>query len=105
MDPVIEIGLARIRQHRRHVWIVFAGYLPVVGSIGLALRALGVDSKWPGMIAAFAYMALWLGIAGRVTFADCPRCGELFHGTLFFINPWARKCWHCGLSLRHSSRA
>jgi hypothetical protein len=44
MDPVIEIGLARIRQHRRRVWIVFAGYLPVVGSIGFALRAIGVTS-------------------------------------------------------------
>jgi uncharacterized protein (DUF983 family) len=50
-------------------------------------------------------MALWLGIAGRMTFAECPRCGELFHGKFFFNNPSARSCVHCGLPLRISSRA
>lgn len=105
MDPVIEIGLARIRRHRRHVWIVFAGYLPVVGSIGFALRALGVSSEWPVMTAAFSYMALGLGIAGRVTFAECPRCGERFHGAFFFSNPWTRACVYCGLPLHNSSGA
>jgi hypothetical protein len=27
----------------------------------------------------------------------CPRCGKRFFTTLWYRNPFARKCVHCGL--------
>ncbi len=49
---------------------------------------------------AVPYIAIaWLGLfvfAGmRVGWCKCPRCGNRFHSTRFWHNPWTQKCLHC----------
>jgi hypothetical protein len=105
MDPVIEKGLAHIRQVRRQTWIVWAGGPPVVASLATGLHALGVETDLPGLFAGYAYLALFAAAAVRADRARCPRCGEPFHRRGFFGNPWTRTCLHCGLPLRNPKPA
>ena len=35
----------------------------------------------------------------RTVLSPCPRCGYQFFSTLFWTQPWARACIHCGQEL------
>src|SRR5215203_5743947 len=92
-DTVMLEGLHRIRIRRRCVWIVFLLFIPVCL---LAVRLFGEKA---GPYAALFWMAVFAAIVLRVDLSKCPRCGNRFHATEFWHNPWARKCMHCRLRL------
>lgn len=86
-------GLHAIRVRRRCVWIVLALFFPVCL---LALRLFGEKA---GTYVALSWMLVFAVASLRVHFSRCPRCGDLFHSTGSWHNPWVRKCMHCGLRL------
>lgn len=95
----IEEGLTRIRRRRELLWLLFFTFLPGTVLVGnLLVRATG----WAGGSSAVGY--LWMAAIGaciwRVGATRCPQCGERFHETPVLVNPWARRCMHCGLPLR-----
>ena len=101
-DAEIEAKLAEIRRWRVHVWVIWLGYLPVVGSIVMLLKQMGVDDDIAAPWIAIPYMLLFAAAGARVGLARCPRCGERFHSRFLWNNPWTRSCLHCQLPLRSS---
>jgi hypothetical protein len=92
-ETVMLEGLHRIRVRRRCLWIVFLLYIPVCL---LAVRLFGENA---GLYSALFCMLVFMVAVLRVDFSRCPRCGNRFHATDFWHNPWARKCMHCRLRL------
>ena len=76
------------------MWGMWLGFVP----IGVFVSSFEI----PGLSAVFApaWMTLLIMISGFVVFSKCPRCNSLFHTTMLWGNPWARKCIHCSLPLR-----
>jgi hypothetical protein len=99
-DASIEAQLARIRRWRAHVWLILLGYLPTMIAVVFPLKALGVDLDIAAPLIAVPYLLLFAGAGVRVSLARCPRCRKRFHQALFWGNPWARSCLHCGLPIR-----
>lgn len=80
--------------------IPFVGFMISVAlSDGKSFDALIAPHGWTWVavnilgicILVFAFTSL------KVQFFRCPRCGELFNGSFFWINVLARQCRHCGL--------
>ena len=85
-------ALTDIRRRRRLLSILFLGYIPAVMALAQLVRSV--------MTVVFGWMAL-VAVAGlRVEWARCPRCGNHFHSTVFWHNPWTRRCLHCRLHVR-----
>ena len=40
----------------------------------------------------------------RFGLSACPRCGEHFFLSKYFIGSWSSECRHCGLSIRRDSK-
>jgi hypothetical protein len=75
------------------IWL--GGFL-VVALLGILLAKLSLGDfafyiLGPAWIIAFVVVAL------RLQFFKCPRCSKRFFCTLWFNNPFAKKCAHCGL--------
>jgi hypothetical protein len=90
---VIGEGLEEIRRRRRFVWIVFFLFIPVV----LLAHVLFGDlvARYVGL----SWMGLFAFVGMRVGWSRCPSCGERFHSTGYWHNPWTQKCLHCRLHL------
>jgi hypothetical protein len=101
-DVEVETKLAQIRRWRKHVWLIWLGYLPIVVSIVMLLKSMGVDDSVAGPWVALPYMMLFAAAGIRVGQARCPRCGNRFHRRALWGNVWTRSCLHCRLPLRPS---
>lgn len=94
-DPVaISQGLARIRQRRMLLWATILIYLPAL----LIVLELNLTGATMGKLFA-VWVALLCVAVGLATVVKCPRCSQTYHTNGPTFLP-ARKCLHCGLSLR-----
>ena len=73
------------------------------GPVLISLLAF-IKERMTPQILSFVFSAL--GLLWMTTFAvtalrfqrfRCPQCDKLFFGTRRHVNPWARRCIHCGL--------
>lgn len=93
--------LARIRQLRRTMWIVWLSGVPIIGIVVSLLKLPELIGPlvliWGG---AFTVTVL------RVIATRCPRCGDRYHmpgpltGGIF-----SQRCKKCGLGLRGEADA
>jgi hypothetical protein len=49
------------------------------------------------LIVGFAWLAAFAVTAIRLNLWPCPRCGHWFFSKMWWRNPFARACLHCGL--------
>jgi hypothetical protein len=95
------------REYRRRSLLALVS--PVVGFpgglfLGLALVPyLGADA--PPIVAVLCFVAVAVPCCWRLWRWPCPRCGQPFHGTQWYNNPFARKCEHCSLPVREPTSA
>lgn len=88
--------LSNLRRTRRWPTITTLVVLLAVATSGL------LSLTWWRSSGPFAAIAI-LGAAAiaivhrRKQRTRCPRCGRLYYRTLFYYNPFARRCVHCGL--------
>jgi hypothetical protein len=88
------------KKHRTLTWInwaLFAAWVPF--GIFVLNIAQWTHSNYAGL-ALIPYFVVFMIVGTRVSLFRCPRCGNRFHrwgpwgiGN----NPFARKCWNCGL--------
>jgi Zn ribbon nucleic-acid-binding protein len=75
--------------------VAAVGIVLWIGGLGAALRVLLDDGA-----ALHALEAAWLTGAiaslGWLAAFRCPSCGHPFHWTLWWANPVADECLHCG---------
>jgi hypothetical protein len=96
MGPYAE-GWKTYRRYRRDFWLVWIGYIPVVGAIAFVSQWL-FHSFVPAMVAAAFWMLLFLFVGIRYQTFPCPRCGESFSAKWWYnLGFLARKCVHCRL--------
>jgi hypothetical protein len=88
------------RQYRRQgrLWIaLFLLYVPVV--VGTAMFCLRYfQTPKPAIGIAILWMGLTLWVGARINLWHCPRCGNMFSGTMWRSKGiFAGQCVHCGL--------
>lgn len=66
--------------------------LYVIAVVMLLDRGRGISTLM------FIYMAVYAVFAVDMSARVCPRCGRQFFVKSFFLNFFARRCVHCGLS-------
>lgn len=104
---LVRRELARIRRRRRWAHLPFAVYwlggiaLVLWGNAGLPLPSF--PKTVAGVLADVAVLVSF----GCLVFVPvrgmrCPRCREAFHARRS-LNPFARRCQHCGLRLDGSN--
>jgi hypothetical protein len=87
---------SKFRRLRNFGIVAVVTSIPFLTIVGLAVRRF----NWPD--SAFLVVAL-LDVAfltvpwSLLALFRCPRCGKRFFTTLWYRNPFARKCVHCGL--------
>jgi hypothetical protein len=85
------------RRIRNQWFLVFLGYVPVVGLVALVSFKL-FNSFVPAFVMAILWTALFLISGIRVNAWHCPRCGETFSGKWWYNKGLlAGRCVHCGL--------
>ncbi len=80
------------------VWIaLFILYLPaVLGAAMLSMRYFHTPKPAIGL--ALVWMAVTFYLGARINLWRCPRCGNLFSGTMWRSKGiFAIQCAHCGL--------
>ena len=90
------------RGYRRRSSFALASFVvafPGGLSVSLALVPY-FGAKAPPVIAVLFLAAVAVPCSWRLWQWPCPCCGRPFHGTRSYNNPFAKKCEHCGLSLR-----
>lgn len=89
-----------LRLRRRIAFGLMFLYLPAVALVMLGSH----DPERYGSLAAKLWLAA-VAVAGIwLSLFRCPRCGHLFGFSWAFSNPFARRCLHCGLSVRAEVR-
>ena len=86
-------------QRQGRMWIaLFLLYLPaVVGTAMFCLRYF--DTPKPAIVVAILWMGLTLWLGARINLWRCPRCGNMFSGTMWRSKGiFAKQCVHCGLA-------
>lgn len=86
-------GLARIRQRRTQMWILFAAAAPALYGAYLLPDATAI----PLMLVVLA--AVFAGAFAHMR-CRCPRCGKLFNMKGSRGHVTVSACAHCGLPLR-----
>ena len=88
----------RYKKLRNLFWIVWLGYVPVVGMLSvLVLWFFGTFV--PGFVFAGLWMLMFLVVHIRLSGWPCPRCGKPFSKKWWYDKGFfARKCVHCGLA-------
>lgn len=77
-------------------WIIFLGFLPGVGLIGIPLsRLLGLEEL--AMVVAGIWIFAFAIAANYRAFWRCPRCRKPFFHKWWYNNFFATKCLHCKL--------
>ncbi|MBI1741049.1 MAG: hypothetical protein HYR57_09260 [Candidatus Koribacter versatilis] len=82
----------------RNQWfLVFVGYVPIVGIVAFVSIKL-FNTFTPAFVTAFLWMALFVYTGARVQLWRCPRCGKWFSAKWWYNKGFlARRCVHCGL--------
>jgi hypothetical protein len=91
-------GLQKIRRLRFALWALLVALIPLIWLVTRYTQSYSVM-----MCILIIWVAAAVHFAARVAFSPCPRCRNCFHattGTPSFWNLFARRCTHCGLSLR-----
>lgn len=86
----------RYRMWARLRLVAFLGYLPfgvVVGTVGKWIDLLPIAHLC--IVGWFAFVAVTSVGSG---FFRCPRCRKLFFCSVYWSNPVASRCLHCGLA-------
>jgi hypothetical protein len=86
----------KYRRLSRLSWIIVLTYAPGVLIIGGILYAVS-GSETPIYVVAIMWMLAVVISGNRVIGWKCPRCGKSFFTAWFIRNPFAIKCFHCGL--------
>jgi ribosomal protein L37AE/L43A len=102
MPDVIRPEGDRIREE--FAWSVFGRRVVLTGlfflSIPAALLGYWISGSDTGSIVAVAVISLIMAIEGWVySRMRCPRCKDRVFGRWPWMNTWASRCQHCGLSL------
>jgi hypothetical protein len=94
-------GLRRIRRGRGIRWLLIL--LPTVAALVIAAFDASEKRALPVFLTtAFVVLVVEGGgcLAGK---PRCPRCARPFEVGRIAVNPFARACVHCGLSLSQGS--
>lgn len=88
-------SLRRIHRSRSRLMVCFYTLpLYVMALIMLLNEGRGVT------LLMFVYMGVYAVFAVDMVLRECPRCGKQFFVNVLFLNFFARRCVHCGLSCR-----
>lgn len=97
-DDHFAQSLRTIRVSRSRLMVCFLTF-PVYVYVVNRMVGGGQDVTWMML----AYMALYAGFGINMSIRKCPRCHEAFYVKQYFLNPFRRRCAHCGLSYHSSS--
>jgi len=86
-------ALNAIRRSRSRLMVCFLTFPLYVVAVTRLLDN-GQDTTWLMLV----YMAIYAGFGIAMTVKRCPDCGEQFFVKQYFLNPFRRRCAHCGLS-------
>jgi hypothetical protein len=92
--------LKQIKRARSQLLVCFMT-LPLYVMAVAGLVGSGQDIS----VLMLAYMALYAGFGINLSVKRCPRCHQQFFVKHYFLNPFPRKCAHCGLHCHHVSGA
>jgi Zn ribbon nucleic-acid-binding protein len=88
------------RDYRNRLALLVVAILGLVlwaGGLGDAAGgAAGLEGPLHAAAAAWVTGSVWAFL--RFAAFRCPSCGERFHWTLWFANPIAAHCLHCGFA-------
>lgn len=97
-SPQMLTGLATIRNRRKVVWGMLAGYVPTMVAVSVVCSWLNLE--WPVYVVAAGYFLAWFAAIQIVAHSSCPRCMGRFHSrSLWSVNPWRGRCANCQLPL------
>jgi hypothetical protein len=94
-DEVLAV-LKQIKRARSHLTVCFLTFPLYVMAVA-GLLGNGQDIS----VLMLAYMALYAGFGINLSVKRCPRCHQQFFVKHYFLNPFPRKCAHCGLHCHH----
>lgn len=94
-DHVLAV-LKQIKRARSQLLVCFMT-LPLYVMAVAGLVGNGRDIS----VLMLAYMALYAGFGINLSVKRCPRCHQQFFVKHYFLNPFPRKCAHCGLHCYH----
>lgn len=94
-DQVLAV-LKQIKRARSQLLVCFMT-LPLYVMAVAGLVGNGQDIS----VLMLAYMALYAGFGINLSVMRCPRCHQQFFVKQYFLNPFPRKCAHCGLHCHH----
>jgi len=94
-DEVLAV-LKQIKQARSRLMVCFMT-LPLYVLAVIGLLGNGQDIG----VLMIAYMALYAVFGINMSVKRCPRCHQQFFVKQHFLNPFPRKCAHCGLVCHH----
>jgi len=86
-------ALNAIRRSRSRLMVCFLTFPLYVVAVTRLLDN-GQDTTWLMLV----YMAIYAGFGIAMTVKRCPDCHEQFFVKQYFLNPFRRRCAHCGLS-------
>lgn len=86
------------RVWRTAMWALFFSYLPGVTLIGGLVRQF-TSSDRAVVVVAFVWMVAYALCGIRVGSARCPRCRNRLHMGRSGVNPFSRRCLHCGIQV------
>lgn len=86
-------ALNAIRRSRSRLMVCFLTFPLYVVAVTRLLDN-GQDTTWLMLV----YMAIYAGFGIAMTVKRCPDCHEQFFVRQYFLNPFRRRCAHCGLS-------
>jgi hypothetical protein len=89
-----EKTLRRVRRARTRLFVCFWTFPVYVVTV---MRTL--DAGQETTMIMLAYMVLYAAFGISVAVKRCPECQHQFFVKTFFLNPFRRKCVHCGLAL------
>lgn len=93
-QTAIEEGLRRIRIIKIVVWVLILGSFPM---LWVENYLIILDEGRPPYYFSLIPMPFAVGLLALLCFVKCPRCGEIFHGTIsrWKIIYWNTKCSSC----------
>lgn len=94
-----EDGLREVRRRKNAMFFVIIGYIPFGFTAAKLCEFARLDVNRVMPFLVFPYFGFFLAMAIRLHVVRCPRCGNRFHGRLFYNNAVTRSCLHCGLHL------
>ncbi len=88
--------LRQVKRARSQLMVCFLTFPLYV----MAVSALLGNGQEIGVL-MLSYMALYAGFGINLSVKRCPRCHQQFFVKQYFLNPFPRKCAHCGLHCHH----